>query len=74
MKINLAIWDRVIRFLLGILLTTWAIAGGPSWAYFGVYLILSASWGLCPIYSIFKFRTIKIQETKLFNNDLGNDD
>lgn len=64
MKINLAVWDRIIRFFIGILSTTWAAAGGPWWAYVGVYLILSASWGLCPIYSILKIRTAKLTEQR----------
>ena len=57
MKINLALWDRIARYLIGFFLTTWAVAGGPWWSFFGLYLILSAAWGLCPIYGIFKIRT-----------------
>ncbi len=57
MKINLAMWDRILRFILGIVLSTWAVAGGPWWSFVGIYLILSASWGLCPVYGIFKIRT-----------------
>lgn len=64
MKINLAVWDRALRFFFGILLTAWAVAGGPWWAFFGVYLVLTASWGLCPIYSFFKIRTAKIKENR----------
>lgn len=62
MKINLAMWDRILRFIFGVLGTSWAAAGGPWWAYFGVYMILSASWGLCPLYSVFKIRTAKLNE------------
>lgn len=64
MKINLAVWDRVLRFIFGVILTTWAVAGGPFWTYGGVYFVLTASWGLCPVYSFFKFRTAKIKETR----------
>jgi hypothetical protein len=65
MKINLAVWDRVFRFFIGVFLSAWAIAGGPTWAYFGIYLILSASWGLCPIYSLFKIRTAKANDAPI---------
>lgn len=65
MKINLAMWDRSLRFLLGFLMTSWAVAGGPWWGYFGIYLLMSAGWGLCPIYSIFKIRSIKVDERPL---------
>jgi hypothetical protein len=59
MKVNLAAWDRTLRFILGVMMTAWVVAGGPWWAYFGVYLIFSASWGICPIYSFFKIRTAR---------------
>ncbi|GIL16921.1 MAG: hypothetical protein BroJett040_06720 [Oligoflexia bacterium] len=65
MKINLAIWDRVLRFFFGVLFTAWAIAGGPWWTYAGVYLILTSAWGLCPLYSLFRIRTAKFEERPL---------
>ncbi|MFN7730047.1 MAG: DUF2892 domain-containing protein [Bdellovibrio sp.] len=57
MKINLATWDRILRYLLGMILSTWAVAGGPWWCYAGLYLLVTASWGLCPIYGLLKIRT-----------------
>ncbi len=65
MKINLAMWDRWIRYILGLVLTTWAIAGGPSWAYAGVYLIFSASWGFCLFYSYFRIRTNNLARLRI---------
>jgi hypothetical protein len=62
MKINLALWDRILRFVFGIILTGWAVAGGPWPAFFGVYLILTSGWGLCPLYGIFRIRTAKLNE------------
>jgi hypothetical protein len=64
MKINLALWDRILRFIFGILTTAWAVAGGPWWAYVGVYLIFTSTWGLCPLYALFKFRTAKLSEQR----------
>ncbi|AHI06611.1 hypothetical protein BDW_10555 [Bdellovibrio bacteriovorus W] len=59
MRCNVAIWDRILRFVLGVLLTTYAIAGGPFWTYIGIYGLITAAWGLCPAYAFFRFRTLK---------------
>jgi hypothetical protein len=64
MKINLALWDRVLRFFFGVIITAWAVAGGPWWAFAGVYLVLTASWGLCPVYSFLKIRTAHIEDKR----------
>jgi hypothetical protein len=62
MKINLAFWDRLLRFFIGVLFAGWAIAGGPWWAYVGIYMILTSGWGLDPIYYIFRIRTAKLED------------
>ncbi len=59
MKCNVSVIDRIIRFILGIGLTTWSIAGGPNWGYIGIYLLITSGWGLCFFYGIFKINTIK---------------
>jgi Protein of unknown function (DUF2892) len=60
MLCNTAQWDRVLRFILSVLLLTYAIAGGPFWFYIlGLYLLLTASWGLCLFYAYFRIRTLK---------------
>jgi hypothetical protein len=59
MKINMALWDRVLRFVFGILLAGWAVAGGPWWGYFGFYMIVTSGWGLCPLYGVFKVKTVQ---------------
>lgn len=64
MKINLAVWDRAFRFFLGVLLTAWAVAGGPWWAFSGAYFVLTASWGICPVYGFLKIRTAQIQDKR----------
>lgn len=58
MKCNLAWWDRTLRFLLGILMMIYAIAGGPLWSWLGLYLLGTSSWGWCPLYATLKIRTI----------------
>ncbi len=60
MRCNVALWDRGLRFVLGVLLTAYLIAGGPFWAYFGIVLLFTAAWGFCPFYAFFKVRTLKV--------------
>lgn len=55
----MAWWDRVFRIFLGVFLTAFAIAGGPFWAYIGVFFLLTAGWGFCPFYAFFKVRTLR---------------
>ena len=58
MVCNVAVWDRVFRFILSVLILTYAIAGGPFWFYFvGAYLLISAGWGLCIFYTLLRIRT-----------------
>jgi len=57
MKINLATWDRILRYALGFLLCIWVFAGGAAWGYIGVYLLATAAWGIDPIYVYFRVRT-----------------
>lgn len=59
MKINLSLWDRAIRYVLGFFLILWLAAGGPLWSLIGVYFLLSASWGLCPVYLLLGFKTYR---------------
>jgi len=64
MKCNLASWDRALRFTSGIILTAYAIAGGPTWAYAGVYLIFTSAWGLCPVCAFTGFKTLKEEDRR----------
>jgi hypothetical protein len=70
LKINLALWDRLLRYFVGFFALFWAVAGGPWWAYFGVYLIISASWGFCifyPMLGIASFRDVyELKRRKIF--------
>ena len=62
MKINLAGWDRLLRYVFGIAGTSWAAAGGPFWSWLSIYLLLTAGWGLCPIYVFLKIQTYHPKE------------
>jgi hypothetical protein len=57
MKINMAMWDRILRIIAGTLLVAWAVAGGPWWAYLGLALLATAGWRFCPIYATLKTGT-----------------
>jgi hypothetical protein len=56
----MAVWDRFLRFILAVLQLAYAFAGGPLWFWFlGLYFLLTAAWGLCPLYAFFKIRTLR---------------
>lgn len=59
MKCNLATWDRILRFLIGVLALSYAIAGGPPWLFLGIYFIFTAAWGFCALYAFFRIQTLK---------------
>lgn len=59
MRMNMAQWDRIARMLLGMALFSWAVAGGPWWAYFGLVFLAMAAWRFCPIYAVFRIGTFK---------------
>lgn len=62
MKCNLATWDRLLRFFIGVILFTLTLAGGPYWFFVGLYLIFTAAWGICPLYGWFDFSTFKLNK------------
>lgn len=59
MRCNVALWDRALRFLLGVLLTTYAVVGGPFWSWAGLYLLATSAWGVCPVYGALKIQTLR---------------
>ncbi|MCE9519079.1 MAG: DUF2892 domain-containing protein [Verrucomicrobia bacterium] len=50
MKRNIGTIDRIIRLLVGGSLITWALTGGPAWAWVGIIPVLTAVIGFCPAY------------------------
>lgn len=69
MRCNMAIWDRILRFIFGVILTAYAIAGGPFWAYIGLYGLITAGWGLCPIYAFFNTRTLRERRRRISDEE-----
>jgi hypothetical protein len=62
---NVAGWDRIVRIVLGVALLYlgWAGVVTGGWGTFlkfiGFVPLLTGLVGFCPIYAIFKVRTIK---------------
>ncbi|MCB0342106.1 MAG: DUF2892 domain-containing protein [Pseudobdellovibrionaceae bacterium] len=59
MQKNIALWDRLARLTFGTLLLAYAIAGGPAWAYLGIYFQATAAWGVSPFYWLIRNRRKK---------------
>ena len=65
MKNNIALWDRVLRALVGIALAVLNFSGIVTGALGIVFLVIStvflltAMLGVCPLYLLFKFSTKK---------------
>jgi hypothetical protein len=60
MLCNVALWDRALRFSIAVIALSYAFAGGPVWFWpLGLYLMTTAGWGLCPIYSFLRIRTLR---------------
>jgi len=57
MKKNMGTIDRIIRIVAGGGLITWALLGGPVWAWIGVVPVLTALLGFCPAYCPFGIST-----------------
>ena len=64
MRINLAMWDRILRFVIGVIMGIWALAGGPFWAMTGFYLITTSAWGYDPVYSLLKLSSAKTESRR----------
>ena len=65
MKRNEASWDRVVRVVLAALFAYLYFAGivtggfGILLLVLGIVFLVTAIVGFCPLYSVFKFSTLK---------------
>jgi len=58
MKVNVGTPDRIVRLVVGLGLVGWAaLGGGPVWAYVGIVPILTATFRICPLYSLVGINT-----------------
>ncbi|RMH64067.1 MAG: DUF2892 domain-containing protein [Calditrichaeota bacterium] len=59
MKPNIGLFDKLVRYLAGILALTWGYYAQNWWGLLGFIPLFTAMVGWCPIYSIFGFSTLK---------------
>ena len=59
MKINIGIWDRAARLLIGVAMIVWGVAGGPWWAQLGLVPVATAAWRFDPFYAVFRVGTAR---------------
>jgi hypothetical protein len=57
MTLNMGGLDRVVRVVVGVGFVSWALLGGPVWAWIGVLPLVTAAIGYCPAYVPFGFST-----------------
>lgn len=62
MKVNVGGVDRVLRIVAGLALITWALLGGPVWAWIGIAPLATGLLNFCPAYGIFGISTCKIKQ------------
>ena len=64
MRTNIGAIERIVRLVVGLTLIAYAIpigfpqTGWNSWGWIGVIPILTAIFGLCPLYSILGVSTV----------------
>ena len=68
MKKNVGSVDRIIRFILGIILVVLGLIYQTTLAWIGlivgVVLLTTAAMNFCPLYTVIKTSTLKQAETK----------
>lgn len=64
MKKNVGAVDRLIRFILGIIIIAWGIYANSWFALVGIIPPITALLNWCPVYVPFKISTIKRGDNK----------
>ncbi len=65
LKLNMANWDRIARFIIGIVLLVLALTGtvagvlGIIFDIIGAIFVVTGLVGFCPLYAVLKFSTRK---------------
>lgn len=62
MKVNVGGVDRILRIAAGAALITWALLGGPVWAWIGVVALATGVLNFCPVYTLFGINTCKTKQ------------
>ena len=62
MKSNVGGIDRILRIVIGLALIALTLTGKIGvWGWIGVVPLLTASLGMCPLYSILGFSTCPVK-------------
>ena len=59
MKSNMGKVDRIIRFVIGLVIIIWGIAAGSWWGLIGLLPLLTALVNWCPLYTLLGLSTKK---------------
>ncbi len=63
MKSNVGGIDRVLRFVIGLVLIALTLTGTIGvWGWIGVVPLATAALGLCPLYSVLGFNTCPLKK------------
>jgi hypothetical protein len=61
MKANVGGIDKVLRIAMGAALITWALLGGPLWAWIGVIPLATGLFNFCGFYTLLGINTCKVK-------------
>ena len=67
MKKNMGKVDRIIRFIIGLIIIIWGIAAGSWWGLIGLLPLLTALVNWCPLYTLLGLSTKKPKRNKRKN-------
>ena len=59
MKSNMGKVDRIIRFIIGLVIIIWGIVAGSWWGLIGLIPLLTALVNWCPLYTLLGISTKK---------------
>ncbi len=62
MSMNVGMIDRALRAVAGLALISWALSGGPIWAWIGVVPLATAAIGFCPAYTLLGLSTCPVKK------------
>lgn len=62
MKVNVGGVDRILRIAAGAALITWALLGGPVWAWIGIVALATGVLNFCPAYALLGINTCKTKQ------------
>lgn len=62
MKCNVGKNDKIVRWIVGLAIIVLGIVVKSWWGLLGLIPILTAVFGLCPLYLVFGLSTCKVEE------------